>query len=195
MRIKRFDNLWTMGLILFGAILAFFYVAKIFFPQLIVGVAEIPSVVAFGNYVDSHLWAFYTYHACVGLFGGYFYYCACARTYKMTKKQVLLFVSFVVLGLILQRFLPSIYTPYTYVMLVSLPFVMLLIEGETNYKTFRSTAVCFAVDIMAQAFSLEIRNIVMMARAVNSATITILMIDAIIWRVLLYLYFNKDKGV
>ena len=57
MKVKRFNNLWAMGLILFGAILIAFYIVKIFFPQFIVGVAEIPSIVAFGNYVDSHEWA------------------------------------------------------------------------------------------------------------------------------------------
>ena len=47
MKVKRFNNLWAMGLILFGAILVAFYLAKIFFPEFIVGVAEIPAIVNF----------------------------------------------------------------------------------------------------------------------------------------------------
>lgn len=57
MKIKKFKNLWTMGLILFGVILIALYVAKIFFPEFIVGIAEIESVVKFGQYVDTHQWA------------------------------------------------------------------------------------------------------------------------------------------
>ena len=54
MKVKRFNNLWAMGLILFGVLLVAFYVAKIFFPQFIVGVAQTPSIVKFGTYVDSN---------------------------------------------------------------------------------------------------------------------------------------------
>lgn len=194
MRIKRFDNLWTMGLILFGAILAFFYVAKIFFPQLIVGVAEIPSVVAFGNYVDSHSWAFYTYQVVIAIASGYFYYAACARTYRLSVKQFFIMLAFILVGIVVQIFLPSVYTPYTYAMLIMCSYLIALVGENTNYKTYMSTAVCFFVDIIAQALSLEIRNVIVLSTAVNSATVTILLIDAVIWRVLLYLFFNKDKG-
>lgn len=55
MKIKRFNNLWAMGLILFGAILVAFYLAKIFFPEFIVGVAEIPAIVNFGNLIDGNI--------------------------------------------------------------------------------------------------------------------------------------------
>ena len=55
MKVKRFNNLWAMGLILFGVILVAFYVAKIFFPEFIVGVAEIPEIVKFGTLIDSNI--------------------------------------------------------------------------------------------------------------------------------------------
>ena len=181
------------GIDIVWAILLLFYVAKIFFPEWIVGIAEIPSIVAFGNFVDSHKWAYCVFHAFVGLFGGYFYYCACARTYKLNWKQIIIFVSFVATSVTLKEICVSLYVPFTYVMLIALPFSILLVDSRTNYKTFRSTAICFTVDIMAQAISLQIRNIVLLASSVNSATMTILMIDAIIWRVLLYLFFNQNN--
>ena len=195
MKVKRFENLWTMGLILCGALLLLFYVAKIFFPEFIIGIAEIPSVVAFGNYVDSHKWAFYLYHGAVAFFGGYFYYGACSRTYKFNLKQILVMIGFVLIGLFFQKFLPNLYSPYIYVMFVICAYIVSLLGDNANYKTYKSTAICFTVDIMAQAISIEIRNIVIMANAVNSATMTILLIDAIIWRILLYLFFNQNKGV
>ena len=47
MKVKKFNNLWAMGLILCGVLLVAFYLAKIFFPEFIVGVAEIPAIVNF----------------------------------------------------------------------------------------------------------------------------------------------------
>ena len=59
MKVKRFENLWTMGLIIFGCLLAILYLLKLIVPEFVVGVAEIPQIVEFGNYVDSHDWAYY----------------------------------------------------------------------------------------------------------------------------------------
>ena len=55
MKVKRFNNLWAMGLILCGVLLVAFYLAKIFFPEFIVGVAEIPAIVNFGNLIDGNI--------------------------------------------------------------------------------------------------------------------------------------------
>ena len=40
MKIKKFDNIWIMGLILCGAILVFLYMLKIFFPSFVVETAQ-----------------------------------------------------------------------------------------------------------------------------------------------------------
>jgi hypothetical protein len=85
MKVKKFKNLWTMGLILFGAILIALYVAKIFFPEFIVGIAEIESVVKFGEYVDTHLWAYYLFTSITSFVIAYFYCCACCRRKYLEK--------------------------------------------------------------------------------------------------------------
>ena len=41
MKVKRFNNLWAMGLILCGVLLVAFYVIKIIYPEFIIGIAEI----------------------------------------------------------------------------------------------------------------------------------------------------------
>lgn len=51
MKVKRFNNLWAMGLILCGVLLIAFYVAKIFFPEFIIGIAETPRLVEIGTYL------------------------------------------------------------------------------------------------------------------------------------------------
>ncbi len=194
MKVKRFKNLWAMGLLLFGAILIAFYIAKIFFPQFIIGVAELPSIVKFGNYVDSHKWAYYLYTFVISFLGGYIYCCACCRTYKLSLHQTLVFVSLIIVLMILQVLTPQVYSSFNYVFFVFAPFLMLYIEKKLNKETFISTALCFSIDISAQALSLVIRNIIFMTICINSATMTILLIDTWIWRILLYLFYNYKNN-
>ena len=183
-----------MGLILFGAILLLFYVAKIFFPEFIVGVAEIPSVVAFGNYVDSHLWASILFHFVVSYIGGYLYYCACYRKYKLDLLENCSLIAFIVITIIVQYFLPKIYSPFLYVSVILQPLIMLYVHKNICKETFISVCACFIVDIMAQAVSMQIRDIILLASHLNTATMTILLIDTWIWRILLYLFFNHKKN-
>lgn len=193
MKIKKFNNLWTMGLIIFGAILVTFYVLKRVCPEFIIGIAEIPSIVKFGKYVDTHLWAYYIVNFTLCYIGGYIYYCACCRKSKLNLKQSLIVAGFIIFSLILQKVAINVYTPFNYVMAILVPFTILLTENNLTKETFKSTVACFSVDILAQALSMEIRNIIIMTTQVNIATLTILLIDTWIWRILLYCYFNSKK--
>ena len=182
-----------MGLILFGAILVLFYVAKIFFPEFIVGVAEIPSVVAFGNFVDSHLWAYYLYHFAISSFSGYFYCCACCMQKRLKRKQLIVLFSLIVFCLVIQVVYPQLYTAFNYMVFVSMPFIMTIIEKTTAKETFISTIACFCIDILAQSLTIVIRDILPFTQAINSTVITILFIDLVIWRMLLYFFFNNKN--
>ena len=193
MKIKRFNNLWTMGLILFGALLLVFYIVKTIFPQFIIGIAEMPSIVKFGNYVDTHIWANLLFSFVVAYLGGYIYYCACYRKRKLDLIENLVLIGFTLLSFLFQYVLTEIYAPYNYVVLILQPFIVLCIKKDFSSKYLVSLCVCFTVDIMSQALSLSIRNIVLMSTQLNSATMFILMIDGLIWRVLLYLFFNNKK--
>jgi hypothetical protein len=193
MKIKRFKNLWTMGLILFGAILVLFYIAKIFFPEFIVGVAEIPSIVAFGNFVDSHLWAYYLYAFVIAYIGLYIYTCACANSKRLNLFGTIIILGFTVLSFVVQIFAPTIYNAYNYSCFIFIPFLYLLKCNNLTKETFISTVICFIVDIMAQSLSIFIRDIVLLSSCVNSATLTILLIDTWIWRALLYMFFNNKN--
>lgn len=193
MKVKKFNNIWTMGLIIFGALLVLFYFIKIFFPHLIIGVAETPRIVAFGNFVDSHLWSFIIYNYVISFSHGYIYCCACCRQKYLTKNQTMLFAISTAIFSLLQIANPQISTPYNYVMLVFVPFVLCLINKRDLEKCFKSTAICFSLDIMTQALSLCIRNIILLSDRVNSAVITVLLIDVFIWRFLMYFYFNETE--
>ena len=194
MKIKKYNNLWMMGLIICCVILIGFYILKIFFPQIIIGVAETPAIVKFGQYVDSHKWAYYIFVTIVSYIGGFFYYTSCCRRKRLGLINTSLLLGFIGISYLLQVYEPILYTPFNYVMFIILPFLMLLVNKNVSKETFTSTVICFTVDIMAQALSLCVRNIVMMSTQVNSATLTILLIDTWIWRIILYCYFNaKNK--
>ena len=190
MKVKKFKNLWTMGLILMGAILVLFYIAKIFFPEFILGVAEVPSIVKFGNYVDTHKWAYHLYNFLFAYFSGYIYCCACCRTKFLNWKANVVLLSCITVLRVVSIFASTYYTALNYCFLLIIPFLSCLLNKNANKDTFISTCSCYIADILAQVLSLAIRNIVIMATSVNSATFSILFIDLVIWRVLFYLYFN-----
>lgn len=194
MRIKRFNNIWTMGLIICSALLVGFYVVKMVCPQFIVGVAELPKVVQLGQFIDGNFWAFQVYQFLLGFFGCYILFCACCRENKLNWKESGIVASYAVINPLLQMFLPTVATQFNYVSLVLFPFIILLLKKKLNKDTFTSTIICFSVDIMSQALSIAIRDVVILSARLNSATMTILMIDGFIWRILLYLFFNFKKG-
>ena len=107
MKIKRFDNLWSMGLILFGVLLLSFYVIKIFFPDFIVGVAEMPSIVKFGNYVDNHKWAYYLFYGITSFISMYLFGCACFSIKKLKAIECLFLVGLFIVSSLIEAFLPT----------------------------------------------------------------------------------------
>lgn len=193
MKIKKFKNIWTMGIIICAVILVLFYVLKRVNPDFIVGVAESKSIVEFGTYVDSHKLAFYIFHFVVGYVGWFLLCCASNRKYKLNSKQNIFIIFILILSIIIQEHLPTIYTPFNYVMSAFVPFMCCYIDNNITNKTFISTISCFSVDIMAQSLSKEIRNVVLITTCINSASMTILLIDGIIWRILFYLFYNHKK--
>lgn len=49
MKIKRFDNIWIMGLILSGTILVVLYVVKLLSPSFIIETAQNEKICLIGN--------------------------------------------------------------------------------------------------------------------------------------------------
>lgn len=193
MKIKKFKNLWTMGLILFGAILIALYVAKIFFPEFIVGIAEIESVVKFGEYVDAHQWSYYLFNGLVSFVGGYIYCCACCRKKRLTLAQTCIVVLEVIGLFIVQKYLFNLYEAINLMCMVLMPTIMCAIDKRLDIKYLYSTTTCFMIHCIAQLLSLRIRDISTLISYPNVATLTILLIDAFIWLVLLYNYFNYKE--
>lgn len=194
MKVKKFKNIWLMGIIIFAMILVGVYVAKIIFPNFVVGVAENESIIKFGNYIDNNWWAYYLFYFTISFITGYLYCCACCRKNKLAKKDILILTIEVVLLFIVEKYLVDFYLEINIFCMLLMPTLICLTDKRESIEYFYSTIVCFIIHSVSQILSLCIRDIGMMVTTTNSATFTILLIDVYIWQFLLYNFFNF-KGV
>lgn len=195
MKVKKFDNIWTMGLILFGAFLIGFYIAKLFFPEWIIGVAETPQIVEIGNFIDSNIYVYHIFEIAWSTFIFSIYACACCRTKYLKAREILLIIMIeVALQLVFQYF-SQYYFISNILFLIVCPLLISIIRGNFRFRVLVSLVVCFVVDCLSQILSLQIRDITLLANTINTATLIILTIDVVIWRALLYCYFNFTKEI
>ena len=185
MKIKRFDNLWTMGMIISAIILLVVYACKVFFPDFLIGVAEIEPIVNVGKYIDTHKWAWYIASAILSFLSYYFICCACCKKKWLNTKEILIILGTILLLFIVQEFLPKQYTVANLCSTLILPLIF--------NADFKATTIVFCIVNVLQTFTLEIRNLETHISVFNFASLIILMIDIYIIEVLLYLIFNYEK--
>lgn len=185
MKIKRFNNLWLMGLILSATILGGVYLLKIFFPHFVIEVAQIDSITRIGHYIDTHKWAWYVASFALSFFVCYYTFCACCKKKRLTLKETIITIGAILLLYAIREVLPTHYTPLNYCIMILLP---MLFKAD-----FKATTICFVASTYLQALSLEIRGLSKMIINYNYATFLILCIDVYIMIWLLYCYFNFEK--
>jgi hypothetical protein len=185
MKVKRFDNLWLMGLIISGAILGAVYILKFFFPAFVIEVAHIDSIVKIGHFIDEHKWAWYLASFIVSFVIYYFYCCACCKVKKLNGKYIIAIIACILGMFVIKEISDNIYMGVNFISLVALPCIM---KGD-----FKATTISFAVVNIVQPMTLEIRGLALMVTDFNFATALILMIDYYIIEFLLYFYFNYKK--
>lgn len=190
MKIKKFNNLWTMGLILIITILLVLNIAKWFFPEFVIEVAQTPQIVKFGQYVDTHKWAWYLFSIFNSFILSWFYCCACLRKKYLNIKDIVVTLIFIGLTYVFLEYLPQQYVGLSLIIQIIHPMVLAIISKNQDYKVLYSTGICFAVNNICQLFSLEIRGLINLITQYNIATFTMLSIDGYIWIILLYFLFN-----
>ncbi len=193
MKVKKFKNIWTMGLILCGGMLVVLFFAKLIFPEFVVGVAEIPSIVAFGNFIDSHKWAYYLFTFATSFITSYFYNCACLCKRKLDNKEIIIVICSILIMFLIENIAISYYHAISIIIMIVTPTFIGYINKSTNVKQFYMTILAIGVHTFAQILSVEIRGINGMITYPNSATYMILLIDLYIWTFLLYCFANYKK--
>jgi hypothetical protein len=185
MKIKRFNNLWLMGLILSASILGVVYIIKLFFPQFVIEVAEFESITRIGHYIDNHKWAWYLFSIVISFITCYLTCCASCRRSKLNNKEIVILLATILILYAVREFLPMQFTVLNYASLIVLPCIF---KGD-----FKATAICFTSINLLQTMTLEIRNLSSMIVNFNFASSLILLIDVYIFQVLLYFLFNYKK--
>ena len=182
-----------MGLIICAVLLLAIYLLKLIVPGFVVGVAEVDAVVKFGEYIDTHEWAYYIY-TFITSFATYFVFtCACCRKKYLNWKDCILVSAVILLLFGVQLWLPDYYLPLNMLSLVAVPTLSCALDKRTDIKYLYSITICFTVELLAEIVSVLIRDISAMITYPNSATYTILLIDGFIWLVLLYNYYNYKE--
>lgn len=198
MKVKRFNNIWTMGLIIFGTLLIALYLLKMICPQFVVGVAETPSIVKFGNFVDSNLVGYYLFYGFISFTTSYLGLCASCRQKKLSTKMNGILAICVVASFIFERFFTEFSFVYNFCIPLILVVIYVFVEKAETQNIVISTCVTLIASSFGQVLSLAIRDISTLVSYPNSATFFVLAIDAYIWYLLLYLFFNheiNEKGV
>ena len=185
MKVKKFGNLWTMGLILCAAILVLIYIAKIFFPKFVVEVAQVESITRIGHYIDTHKWAWYVSTTIMTFISYYLICCACCKKKYLDLKETIIVLATILILYVIQEFLPDQYTSANISSMILLPCIM---KGD-----FKATTIVFVSTNFLQTITGSIRNISAMVGNYNYATFMILTIDYYILCALFYCLFNFEK--
>ena len=183
-----------MGLIIFGTLLVALYLLKMICPQFVVGVAETPSIVKFGNFVDSNLVGYYLFYGFISFTTSYLGLCASCRQKKLSTKMNGILAICVVVSFVIEKFLPNISLAYNTCIPLVLVIVFYFVEKLNGNDILLPTCVTFVVNYFAQALSLAIRDVSTLISYPNSATFFVLAIDAYIWYMLMYLFFNQKTN-
>lgn len=185
MKIKRFNNLWSMGLILSAVIILAIYICKIFFPEFVVEVAQVESITAIGHFIDKNKWSWYIVSIILSFFVYYFYCCACCKKKSLPWKEVLYIVGMIAIVYLTREFFPNQYTSVNISSMILLP---LLMNGD-----FKATCVSFIATNFVQTITLEIRGLALLISNFNYATLLILCFDSYIIIGLLYCFYNYKE--
>ena len=193
MKIKRFNNLWTMGLIILIGILITIYCVKIINPEFIVGVAETESIVKLGNYIDTHKWAYYLANVLISFIVEYFYCCACCKKRKLGVRDIIIVIISITISLLAQTFIPQFFSVIDICLLIAMPMIINAMDRNYDASKFYSFGITFIVHNLAQIVSLQIRDLSLMISQHNFASYIILLIDAYIWLFIMYNLFNFKR--
>ena len=193
MKIKRFKNKWTMGLLIFSVLLFTFYLLCLISPKFIVGIAEIDAVVKFGNFVDKYKFTYYIFTFWTSFITIYLYCCACCRKPSLNWKEMILVAIDILIMFVVGEILPEYYLNIDMILMIILPTLICFINENEDIKYLYSIVGCFSIHYLAQMLSTRIRNIQAIIKYPNSATFTILLFDGVILLCLLYCFFNYKR--
>lgn len=177
-------NVLRTSIILVIILLVFQYILKIFFPQEFVFAISNSRIIAFGKYVDNHLWISIPLDIIFAFITYYLYLCAITYRLRPTKLQLLSIIACATSVQLVYWFLKD------FILAINVcSFIVLACIFKANIKTF---GIVFCIHMLSQSLSLSIRNLQILIN-VNYASFLLLAIDCYFWLLLFYLYFNYEN--
>ena len=164
------------------------YILKIFFPEQFVMSIENETIIAIGNFIDSHVWANYIFGIITSFITYWLYLCAVCRKWYLKWYEII--IVFLVIGgsIGLSLLDTNIYSVYSVITFIVLPLIF--------KSDLKSVAIVFSIHSLSQIMSLTIRNLPMYITSLNNLVILILSLDMYFWLLLFYISFNyirEDK--
>ena len=166
-------------LVLSICLLCGMYILKIFFPKEFVLAIENQRIIAIGNYIDSHKWAYFIFGSVTSFITYWLYCCACSHRKYLKWYHCLEILIAIIIIRIINIFDLNIATALS---ISSMIFLPALTTGE-----IKTTAIVYFVHTLNQSLTLTIRNITIFLQYLNSLTTFLLAIDMYFWLILFYI--------
>lgn len=158
------------------------YVLKIFFPQEFVMAIQNEKIVAVGNYIDSHKWAYYLFGICTSFITYWLYCCAVCKRWYLNWWQCLVVLATIGASILLNKYDVNLYTALTYLSFVFLPCIF--------GSDLKRVTICYSVHLTSQMLTLSIRNLPMYMTSINSLVLYAVGFESFLWLVLFYMMYN-----
>ena len=166
-------------------LLAGMYILKIFFPQEFLFVIENKRIIAVGEYIDGHAWAYYMLGIITSFVTYWLYLCAVCKRRALNIKQCGIVLVAIAISIGLSFADEKLSNHFNIVSMLLLPWIF---KGG-----LKEVAIVYSVHGLAQVLSLEIRGLSMYIQYSNTLFFVLLTLECYFWLFLFYIIFNYKK--
>lgn len=178
---KVFVSMLTLSI----ACLLIMYILKIFFPNEFLFAVENPRIVAVGEYIDNHPWAYYALGIITSFATYWLYLCAVCKKLYLNWKECLLILLTIGLTIALGFVSEELVAYINVCGMIILPFIM-----KANLK---EVTIVYSIHGLAQILSLGIRDLSIYLETANTLICSLMIMDCYFWLILFYIIFNYKK--
>ena len=187
MKAKKFNNLWTAGLILYVSILITTHIINIIFPSSIVGVALTPTIISFGQLIDGNIWFEYIFYSITFFIILYMLVCSCCEVKKLRTCEICIVSALIIICDIVSNLTYISYLLYYNTLFLIAPITVSVIRKINIIRSICRTIICTFTLCVTHILLLVIRDLTCYT---STAIYTVLLVDIYVVSTLLYLHTN-----
>ncbi len=173
------------------ALLGMILFAKLLFPEAVAELTMTFGVMDFDELIVENIFIRTLVQFIMGYFVYFFYICAACRIRYMNRIESIIVIGVILLQVVLNYGgINTLYNLVVDVSLLTLPLLFTIVRKTISVKHFYSTIIAYLAHNCSQVVSMSVRNIGDLIYPTFCSTF-IIMIDAHIVQVLLYLYYTE----